>query len=412
MSGMMEWMRQADWLVRRRLVAYSAIFVVMYVVAAGIWLAMSSGGIDINGRPIGPDFVNVWAAGSLALTDRSADIYEYTAHHEAQKAAFGGAHVPYFGWHYPPMFLLLALPLALLPYLAALSLWLLSTLPLFLLAVYRILPRRESLLLALAFPGVFVNLSHGQNGFLTAALLGGGLLLLERRPLLAGLLFGLLTYKPQFGLLIPLVLLLGQRWDTIVVAAGTAAFVAMVSLLLFGPETWIAFLDSLALTREVIVEQGVTGWHKIMSVFAAARMYGAGIELAYLIQAAVGICAMATVLWLWALTVPHGLKCAALVAATPLLTPYVLDYDLVILALPVAWLAADGLRRGFLPWEKLTLAAVWLLPLLSRPIGLSLSLPITPPLLMILLFVIFRRARSPALAGATPTDVRPRAAHA
>lgn len=412
MSGMIEWMREADWLVRRRLVGYSAIFIALYAVVFVFWLATSDGGIDQNGKPIGTDFVNVWAAGSLALADQAADAYDYLTHHAAQKAAFDGANVPYYGWHYPPIFLLAALPLALMPYLAALSFWLLATLPLYLLAVYRILPRRETVWLALAFPAVFVNIGHGQNGFLTAALLGGGLLLLDRRPLLAGVLFGLLTYKPQFGLLIPLVLLLGRRWDTIVAATGTACFVGMASLLLFGPETWIAFLDSLALTRGAIVEDGVTGWHKIMSVFAAARMWGAGIELAYLIQAAIGIGAAATVLRLWTAAVPHGLKCAALVTATPLLTPYVLDYDLVILALPIAWLAADGLKRGFLPWEKLTLAAVWLLPLLSRLIGLGLSLPLTPPLLIILLILIFRRARDPLLAGTAGADVQPRAAHA
>ena len=412
MSGIIEWMREADWLIRRRLVVYAAIFVAMYAIAAVVWLAISSGGIDMNGKPIGSDFVNVWAAGSLALADQPAGVYDYNIHHEAQKAAFGGEHVPYYGWHYPPMFLLAALPLALLPYLAALGLWMMATLPLFLLAIYRILPRRETLLLALAFPGVFVNLGHGQNGFLTTALLGGGLMLLERRPMLAGILFGLLTYKPQFGLLIPLVLLLGWRWDTIVVATATATFVAMVSVLLFGPETWIAFIDSLALTREAIVEQGVTGWHKIVSVFAAARMSGANVAFAYLVQAAVGVCAAVTVLRLWTPAVPHGLKCAALVTATPLLTPYLLDYDLVILALPIAWLAADGLKRGFLPWEKVTLAAVWLLPMLSRLIAMGVSVPLTPPLLMVLLFLIFRRARHPEFAGGPHTDVRPQAAHA
>lgn len=405
MSDMIEWLRRADWLAGRRLVAGSAIIVAIYVVVAGVWLATSGGGIDITGRPIGADFVNLWAGGSLALADQTVGVYDYATHHEAQKAALGGAHVPYAGWHDPPILLLIALPLALLPYLAALGLWLLVTLPLFLLTVYRILPRREGLWLALAFPGVFVNLSQGQSGFLMAALLGGGLLLLESRPLLAGLLFGLLACEPQYAPLILLILLFGRRWDTIVVAAGTAAGIAMMSVLAFGPETWIAFLDSLPRTRDVIVEQGVAGWHKIMSVFAAARMFGADVGLAYLAQAVVGACALVTVLRLRTPAVPHGLKCAAVVAATPLLIPYVRDYDLVILALPIAWLAADGLKRGFLPWEKLTLAAVWLLPLLVQIS--TLGLPLTPIMLTILLSVIFRRARSPVLAGGARTDGRP-----
>ena len=166
---------------------------------------------------------------------RRALAYDFDAHHAVQKAVSGRADIPYFGWHYPPMFLLLAAALATLPYLAALALYQAVTLLPYLAVVTRIAGRPEAWLPALAFPAVFVNVTHGHNGFITAALLGGALLVLDRRPLLAGVLLGCLAYKPQFGLLIPLVLVATGRWRTIAAAAATVLAIAGLTWIAFGP---------------------------------------------------------------------------------------------------------------------------------------------------------------------------------
>jgi len=121
---------------------------------------------------------------------------------------------------------------------------------------------------------VLVNIGHGQNGFLTAALLGGALHWLDRRPLLAGVLIGLLAYKPQFGVLIPLALLANGRWSSIGAAAATVAALVAVSYVTLGSEVWHAFANSTTFTRTVVLEQGGTGWEKIQSIFSAARMWG------------------------------------------------------------------------------------------------------------------------------------------
>src|SRR5207237_2691224 len=97
------------------------------------------------------------------------------------------------------------------------------------------------LLLALAYPAVFVNLGHGHNGFLTAALIGFALVNLDTRPILAGILFGLLAYKPQFGLMIPLVLFATGRWRAVVAAGATVGLLALAATLAFGFDTWHAF---------------------------------------------------------------------------------------------------------------------------------------------------------------------------
>ena len=78
------------------------------------------------------------------------------------------------------------------------------------------------ILLALAAPMAFINALVGQNGFLTAALIGGALYLIPVRPVLAGICLGLLTYKPQYGLLFPIVLIAAGHWRVFISAAVTA----------------------------------------------------------------------------------------------------------------------------------------------------------------------------------------------
>src|SRR5205085_656614 len=177
-----------------------------------------------------------------------------------------------------PFFLFVAATLALLPYTAALAVWQAFTLALYLVVTRAIIAnqapedrqdgdgaRPSWLLLAVAFPAVFVNLGHGHNGFLTAALLGGGLILLDRRPVVAGILFGLMAYKPQFGLMIPLALAAGGRWRTIAAAAVTVAALVVTTTLVFGFDVWPAFRASTHYSRAIVLETGETGWHKIQS---------------------------------------------------------------------------------------------------------------------------------------------------
>ena len=396
-----EFLKRAEWLDEDRVHGYSCIFLGLYLVVTVAWLALSPTMIDPNGKPIGPDFMNVWSAGKLALAGEPEAAFDYGRHYEVQRAAlpYGvGQEAPYFGWPYPPHFLLAAALLALLPYGAALAAWMAVTLPVYLAAIRAILPYRNWSLLALAFPAVFVNFSHGQNGFLSTGLLGLGLLSLERRPILAGVFFGLLTYKPQLGVLLPLVLLVDRRWTTFVSATATAVAAALVSYAVFGAETWQAFFGSFELTRTYVLEEGPTGWQKLQSAFAAMRMLGAGIETAYAVQAAVSLFVAGAVLWIWRRPMGIPLKGAALATGSLLVTPYVLDYDLMLLALPLAWLTVEGARTQFLNWEKITLFTVWLLPLISREIG-ALGLPIAPIVLSALLVVISRRVASTSPAA-------------
>jgi alpha-1,2-mannosyltransferase len=295
------------------------------------------------------------------------------------------------------MYLLIILPLALLPYLWSLSAWTAATFAAYLGVMWKIDPERDSIWLAIAFPGALVNLTNGQNRFLTLALLGAALLTLERRPILAGVMFGLMSYKPQCGVLVPIFLLATGRWRAIGSASVTMVLFAALSLAIFGEPTWQTFFASLSFTRHVVLEQSGIGFEKLQSVFAAARLWGFGIAASYAFQAAVSLIAVVTVIRISRRTAKFELHAAALATSTLLATPYTVDYDLVALALPIAWIAIEGRRSGFLPWEKSLLAFVWLLPLFARTLAGRAMIPIAP-LAMLLLADVARRAQPPVSA--------------
>jgi alpha-1,2-mannosyltransferase len=391
-------LRSGTWLTRER-VRMVAIALLFASAAGFLYLvATAHGAIDLQGRPLGTDFSNVYAAGTYANEGNAVAAFDPPQQFARERAIFGEA-TQFYGWHYPPYFLFIASALALLPYGLALAVWQAASLGLYLFVIRAILRREPScgttydwLLLALAFPAVLINVGHGQNGFLTAALLGGALLTLERRPLLAGVLIGLLAYKPQFGLMIPIALAAGGYWRSIAAAAATVVLLTLVTTFAFGPQVWHGFLASTEFSRIVVLEQGNTGWHKIQSVFSWARMWGAPIALAYALQGAAIVALGIALAWLWRSAAPHPLKAAALCLAAILATPYSLDYDMMVLAPAIAFLAADGFTRGFGPWQKTALAALWLVPLLARSVAQATLIPLGVPAMLAMFVLILRWA--------------------
>src|SRR5260221_3527845 len=299
MAHFWQGLRSGEWLTPARARGYSLILLGICALAIAGWIAVSDGLIDRNGKPLGTDFSNVYAAGSLTWQGRPAEAYQPALQHAEEQAVFGGREVPFYGWLYPPFFFSVAFLVASLPYAWGLAIWLAASLAAYLAAMRAILPRPETLLIAAAFPAVFINIGHGQNGFLTAALLGGGLHWLDRRPWLAGVLIGLLGYKPQFGVFSPVALLAGGRWSSIAAAAATVATLLAVSFVPLGGDVWHAFADSMTFTQTVVLEQGSTGWEKIQSVFSAVRMWGASVQLAYAAQIALALMLATSLGWLW-----------------------------------------------------------------------------------------------------------------
>ncbi|MGE0563087.1 MAG: glycosyltransferase family 87 protein [Pseudolabrys sp.] len=401
-----EALRAGSWLTRER-VRLVALAVLAASLLGLVWLIATSDGLnDAQGRPLGTDFSNVYAAGTYVLEGNPAAPFD-PARQLARERAIFGADTPFYGWHYPPFFLGLAALLATMPYWLALLVWQGATLALYLWVMRGIAGRGDPLwlLAAVAFPAVFINLGHGHNGFLTAALFAGALLQLDRRPIVAGVLFGLLAYKPQFGLLIPLALAAGGCWRSFAAAAATVALMALAATLAFGTEVWTAFLASGTFTRDVVLEQGGTGWHKIQSVFSWVRMWGGGVTLAYVVQGIVAAAVAVTLARLWRGNAAFALKAAALLIGTLLATPYSLDYDLMLLAPAIALLAADAMQRGFAPWQKTLLAALWLMPLVARSAAETTMIPLAVPLLLAAFAMILALARISVFGN--PAGVKP-----
>jgi alpha-1,2-mannosyltransferase len=267
------------------------------------------------------------------------------------------------------------------------------------------------LLLAIAFPAVFVNLGHGHNGFLTAALLAGGIALLDTRPIVAGVLFGLLAYKPQFAVAIPLVLLVTGRWRTIAAGAFTVATLTAIVTALFGTEVWSAFLTSTHFTRTVVLEQGSTGFNKIQSVFSWVRMWGGSIPLAYVMQGVASAAAAAGLVIIWRNQSSFADKGAALCLTALLTTPYCLDYDLMVFAPAIALLGAQGLACGFRPYEKSLLVLLWLVPILARGVAAATLIPLGPISLLLAGLFLVSQTRGLFIRGNTGDPLEMPAQH-
>jgi hypothetical protein len=383
--------RTGSFLTRRRATVYCALLLTAYAAAIVALLATADGIVDFAERPLGTDFANVYAAGMLAGEGKAALAYDFPAHHDMQRQISGRADIPYYGWHYPPAFLLVAAALAPLPYLGALFAYQAATLAAYLVVVRQIVGRPDAWLPALAFPAVFVNVTHGHNGFITAALLGGALLVLDRRPVLAGVLIGCLAYKPQFGLLLPLVLAVTGRWRTILAAAVTVAAIMGFAWAAFGSEVYAAFWHSLAMTRRVI-QEGAPGFHKIQSVYAALRLLGLPGTVANAVQLAATLGVAAVLAVLWRSTAAFELRAAALLIGSVLATPYALDYDLVVLAPAIAFLAVHGRREGFAPYEIALMVLLWALPLAARSIAELTAISLMPVALTATFLLILQRA--------------------
>ena len=333
---------------------------------------------DKQGQPIANDFVNVYAAGRLALAGDPAAAYDWPRHKAAEERAVGHAFANYYGWHYPPTFLFAAAVLAMLPYVVALAIWLAATLAAYTATLAGILGGRAGAFVALGFPAALWNVTAGQNGFLTAALIGGTLGLLERRPALAGICLGLLSYKPQFGLLFPIVLIADRRWLTLATAASVAAAFAALSWLVFGTASWEVFAHATPMTSRIVLGEGGADFERLQSLFGFVRARGGGETLAWTVQA-IGATAVATgLVVLWRSRAAYELKAAALAAGALIATPYVYIYDFVILAVAVAFLLRVALKQGFAASEIVALpsagALILAFPYVKTQLGLAAAL--------------------------------------
>lgn len=339
------------------------------VLAAGGWLFRRDGALNSI------DFVFTWVSGRLAGSAEPASVYDYASFAAAQARLIGATHggLPYSHFLYPPTFLFFTYPLAKLPYIAAFAIWVLGTFALFAAAVYAALPRLTAIVAAGTTAAVLHNVHAGQNGFLTAGLVGLSLACIERRPILSGVCLGLLTYKPQFGLLFPLALVAGGQWRVILAAAATAAVLALAAPIVLGPDIWSGFFATL---RGFDGSMSPDGQLRVLhqSVFGLLYWSGIGLDMCWAAQLIASALTAAFVCLLWMRPTPFPLKAAALCVGIVATTPYVVTYDLCILSLAGAFLVRDGIDRGFCPGERIFLLAA----VLTSYVFFFAKMPLSP----------------------------------
>jgi hypothetical protein len=312
-------------------IGYLASLLLIY--SAHIWI------LDAAGHPVVDDFAAFWSAGRLALKGAALATYDPHLQHAAEVATIGHDYSGSLGWSYPPAFLFIASALARLPYAAAFLAWCASTLIAYAVAIGAISRLRGGVLFACAAPWVLTALTPGQNGFLTAALFGACLLQLETRPALAGLFLGLLSYKPQFGVLFPLALAAGGYWRAFAWAAAAALASNVLAGAVFGFGTFAAFFHSLGVATQSHLAVTGLGWNKLQSIYGLARSINLSGRAAWTAQALVSLALALGVVFCWRARVPFALKAACLATAALLATPYVFVYDLPVLSVAVAFLA-------------------------------------------------------------------------
>jgi hypothetical protein len=350
-----------------------------------------------TGLPLAPDFANYWAASKLALSGKAALAYNINELHEVEQQFFGTHHYYGCGWYYPPFALFWALPLGLMPYITSLLVWTIVPLFFFALVFRRISRQAISFILFLSFPGTLINILFGQNGFISGIFLGGGLLLLDHAPILAGCLFGLLCYKPPLAGLVMVALIFGRYWKTLISALVTVLLLSTVSLIIFGYQVWLAYFQVQSIPMRLL-ELGGADWSIMSTIFAAVRSAGLGIEAAYLVQGAVMLTVLAAVAWVWRRRLSLPNRGAVLVLGTLLFTPYAFVYDLALLALPLGWLWEEGRRRGRFPGELLLLWFGWLMPYAAIILWNKINiydgkLQLAPVILLALFLLSLVRAR-------------------
>jgi arabinofuranan 3-O-arabinosyltransferase len=333
---------------------------------------------DPEGLGIPTDFVNVWAAGRLVLEGHPAQAYDWDIQKQVELALLRQDFPGYFAWHYPPPFLFVASLLAQFPYAVAFIGWVCASLLPYLAMMRAIVGRPFGWLLAIGFPMVFSNALVGQNGFLTAALIGGTLYLMPVRPILAGVCLGLLSYKPQYGLLFPIVLIAASQWTVFFTAAVVAVMMALASWLAFGVESWNAFFHWMPMFSQAFLTEGKATWWKLQSLFSLVRYLGGTEQLAWSFQWALTAGVAVVLVLMWRSRVSYSVKAAALATGTLLTTPYLFMYDMMVLAVPVAFLIRIGLRSGFrtyeLPALGCGLALIVSFVFLGQPVGLGATL--------------------------------------
>jgi len=394
---------------------YCRVVLIVTAVAGGWLLAGMAGDFLAQGIPArlaDRDFANYWTAARLTLEGRTADLFGPQPVYFAHLQAAFGVDYPWHNWSYPPHFLLLVWPLGFFGYKAAFLLFMAVTSGLFVWALRDFAGKGNTVAWIAAAPFMVHNFWIAQNGYLTAALGLGALALRDRRPVLAGVLLGLLTVKPQLGLLFPILLLAERNWRAIAGAAVTTLVLVAASAILFGIDAWRGYLGEV-LPYQTFVMRELDGIFLAMmpSVFGALRNWGFGADPALIVHLVVAVPVAAVAVALIARSHDKQARAAVLLVATFAVTPYALSYDLGLFAAGVAVVAVARPSFAASAGGTVLFSLAMLLPLVMMPLG-ALGISIAPLVVLAIFVLAARQAGFPDIlfARRVGETVKPRKA--
>ncbi len=361
------------------------------------------------------DFMVFYTAARAYIEGHLSLIFDGDAFTAQVNASFGhwfSRPLDFHPWMYPPLFLLLMVPIGLFPFGVAYVLFLTLTFVSLVCGLRFYAPRgyqrwlcTASLILS---PATAFTVAVGQNGFMTCALLIGGFGLMRRSPLLAGALLGLLACKPQLWLLIPVALLAARAWKVLAATAVTVALFALASLAVFGIEAWREWLTLMLWPSPVYQHWIQFGRLNGQSVYTDAVLLGASAGKASALQALATVSCAALVWWCFRRSaMARDLQLVVLLTATMLAAPHVSNYDAVMLAVAVSLFMCRGLEYGFRFGDATLIIVAWTIELLNPPQMIRPGL-LTPLVLCLFLAAVLRRRREGAL-GAMATPISPEA---
>jgi len=382
--------------------SWGALIVFLYL---SIKLIIYSNFVEPQGYTTLVDFRALWSASYLATLGRAADAYDPNIFNQicwsldpyirvVNVAAYDATTIPVrLFWLYPPTYLLLTTPLALLPLAPACFLYLASTFAAYLAVLKKFVPSNAVMLALIAFPAVWCNFRVGQNGYLITTLFGLALWQLPKNPRIAGIFIGALCIKPHLALMFPVALMAIGAWSTILIAIATGLTFVVASIYFLGFEAWEGWFSSLRIAR-LILETYPFTWSFSPSVFAFMRILGASSTAAYVAYLII-LVPVGVVVWkTWRTSSSWPIRWSVLVIASTLATPYIMEYDLTLLALPIAIMAKEGMQNGWMVAERQMLVVLWALPVLMIILALYTSIQIAPIVLLTAMVFLVRREKT------------------
>ncbi|MBU7580116.1 MAG: DUF2029 domain-containing protein [Porphyrobacter sp.] len=349
----------------------------------------------------GSDFQAFWSAAHILADRGPVAVFDLDLQEQVQAEAGFGEMIAYVN---PPPFLLTIFWLGVLPFGAAWIAWTGATFAVWFGAMHRAY-RGDLTLPLLAFPASYLAAAHAQNGFLTGALLAGAVLALRRSPWLCGILLGMLIIKPHLALLAPFWLLARGEWKAIAGGVIGAAGMIALSLVFYGPQSWLAYPQAFEVSRQLMAQGPGLFWLRMTTPYAMLR-YWATPEAAMVVQGAITLALLAITMIFARRTRDGQASGALMLAATAVASPYLFSYDLPFLAVPVFWLIMDGRARGWRPYEKLLVAGLYLSPLATRAAALPLEINLMPLPALAMVALIWNRGLTQG--AQVPGDWRPK----